>query len=129
MLKPGGRLVAIEPDWGSPLFDPADKGITRRVLDYFCDVVPCGWIGRQLPRLFLDAGLGEIRIVPQPVVLTDYATVSKVYALPEMLASAVSTGVLTERESAEWQQGLKDADAAGRFLCAWLFLTVRGIHP
>ncbi len=129
MLKPGGRLVAIEPDWGSPLFDPAEKGMTRRILNHFCDVVPCGWIGRQLPRLFLDAGLQEICIVPQPVVMTDYATVSKVFALPEMLASAVSTGVLTERESAEWQKGLKDADAADRFLCAWLFLTVRGIHP
>lgn len=129
VIRPGGRLVAVEPDWGSPLFDPADKNVTRRVLDYFCDVVPCGWIGRQLPRLFRDAGLEEICIIPQPVVMTDYSTVSKVYALPDMLASAVSTGALSERESIEWLQGLKDADAEGRFLCAWMFLTVMGIHP
>ena len=129
VLGPGGRLVAIEPDWGSPLFDPAEKGLTRRILDYFCDIVPCGWIGRQLPRLLRDAGLKNISIVPQPVVLTDYTTVSRVFALPEMLHAAVSAGVLTGDESSEWQQRLSDADAEGRFFCAWMFITVGGTKP
>ena len=53
------RLGAIlqEPDQEANLIEPGDRAITRRVMNYFCDRHPSGWVGRQLHALARRAGL------------------------------------------------------------------------
>src|SRR5207302_1676005 len=58
VARPGGRVVVAEVDSGSRVLDAPDRAVTRKILDHYCDSLPNGWIGRQLPRLFRQAGLG-----------------------------------------------------------------------
>lgn len=69
VLKPGGRMVCVEPDWETmtlagvpaPADTPAaaveDRDVTRLVLNHWCDHYRQGWIGRRLAPLLRSVGL------------------------------------------------------------------------
>jgi SAM-dependent methyltransferase len=53
---PGGRVAALEFDQDSTMLDHPDRDTTRVIVQTFGDAMANGWIGRQLPRLFRQAG-------------------------------------------------------------------------
>src|SRR5262249_24087233 len=60
--RPGGRVGALEFDEGGWLLDHPDQPATRAILDAYADSMACGWMGRQLPRMFREAGLTEVSV-------------------------------------------------------------------
>jgi ubiquinone/menaquinone biosynthesis C-methylase UbiE len=62
VTKPGGRIVASEVDWDNTVCDlpGLDRGIWRRANDAISDGSGNGWMGRELRRLFLDAGVERV---------------------------------------------------------------------
>jgi hypothetical protein len=74
-----------------------------------------GWAGRQLPRLFTDAGLGEVRVHGE-LVLVGHAFLERIYR-PVLGRLADADPRLAGRLD-EWAAGLRADDAAGRFLAA-----------
>jgi hypothetical protein len=56
VTRPGGRIVAFDFDWDTLIIDHPDKETTRTVVLSYCDSIRNGWIGRQLPRLFVFLG-------------------------------------------------------------------------
>src|SRR5438045_8428731 len=62
VMRPGARLVVHEPDWGPLAIDAPGTGVTRRILNFISDDVPCGWLGRQLPRLFPELHPEHIQV-------------------------------------------------------------------
>src|SRR5579859_1145000 len=62
VVRPGGRLVLHEPDFEMMALDPADRLITRTLLNFFCDHLHGGWAGRQLYGLARRAGLVDLEI-------------------------------------------------------------------
>jgi hypothetical protein len=70
-----------EPDWETLVVDIPDKTLTRKVLNQICDSTRNGWCGRQLPRLYKEMGLAEIRVVPRNFIITDYAIADQLYGL------------------------------------------------
>ena len=66
VLSPGGRLHAIDSDWGFVIVEPWGKATVDR---FFAAAAPAfrePYIGRKLPAAFQAAGLSdiEVRIVP-----------------------------------------------------------------
>jgi SAM-dependent methyltransferase len=65
VVRPGGRLAAIEPDFGMNAINFPDRALARRVLDHECDIgVPQGWLVRDLLGMVEDAGLPAPRSPP-----------------------------------------------------------------
>jgi ubiquinone/menaquinone biosynthesis C-methylase UbiE len=60
VTRPAGRVVALELDHGMTMVDHPDRQTTRLILDAMADSVAAGWAGRQLRRLFGQAGLAEV---------------------------------------------------------------------
>lgn len=60
VLRPGGRLVSMEPDWGWMMVDHPDRDLTAAV----CRVVAAGirnpWVGRELAGMLASAGLADV---------------------------------------------------------------------
>lgn len=64
VTRPGGRVGVLEYDLGTLLLDHADRPVTETVLRGFRDAMTQPWIGRQVPRLFRQAGLTGVSVEP-----------------------------------------------------------------
>ena len=102
------------------------KSLTRKILNYFCDETQNGWCGRELFRLFRQAGLLHISIASGTLILTDYATADRLFFLKVTAEKMQNGGQLTETETAEWVDYLTSASEAKHFFCAVTGFRVTG---
>lgn len=62
VTRPGGRIVVLDLDQGSTLLDHPDRATTRIVLQALTDGFAAGWVGRQVRRLLLQAGVVDVTV-------------------------------------------------------------------
>lgn len=128
VIRPGGRVVITDQDWETQLVDAGDRAITRKIMNVICDNIRHPWIGRQLPGLFADTGLVDIRIAPQTTIVRDLATMRE-WMLDVALDRAQQTGLISAEEAADWLADLEARDREGRFLRAVTSFRVSGTKP
>lgn len=124
VLRPGGRIVAFEPDLETFVVDSPHRDVTDRILKFWCDGFQCAWIGRHLSALFAASGLTDIRVEPVPA-LFDFDFTNQLL-IAGTLERAVDEGVVSEEESQTWLADLEKARDEGRFLAANLGFLVAG---
>jgi ubiquinone/menaquinone biosynthesis C-methylase UbiE len=123
VARPGGRIVVSDTDYETLIVDAPDRGLTRRILNAFCDSLG-GWIGRRLPALFTDAGLARVEVVPYTAVVAEYD--EEVVRLRDKAERAREAGAVSDAEAGAWLASIEEAAGAGRFFCALTIFTVRG---
>ena len=128
VTKPGGHVLALEPDHETFVICPGDKATTRRIAQAFADSIPNGWIGRQLLALFLDAGLTEVTAMPEVLLFTELELVRPLL-LDAHLEKVKQTGLLPAHEVDAWLAGLVEAQQRGRFLFSVTAFCVVGRKP
>jgi SAM-dependent methyltransferase len=114
VVRPGGIIVASEPDWGTLAVDAADRDATRELGRLLCDRhIRNGWIGRQLPGHFARLGIVGIEVRPVTLAIRSFT----------MAADLLQFG-----DDAEpgWLQELQDRDLDGTFFAAMTGFTVKG---
>jgi hypothetical protein len=126
VAKPGGRIVAVEPNRETLLVDAPNRDVTRKILHVRCDAVRNGWTGRPLPRLFKPRGLTDIRVVPLPSVRTAYEQTVASLRLGYYAQQAREAGIVTAAEAAAWTGALEETGKAGCFCCAVTLFRVAG---
>jgi ubiquinone/menaquinone biosynthesis C-methylase UbiE len=129
VVRPGGRVLLVDPDFETAIVDAPDRALTRRLLNFYCDGYRDGWMGRRLPGLFRAAGLTEIIVEPVPVLLTDLAQANVVLALEDTVRRAAAAGVVSTDEGAAWLDGLRTASEHGHFFAAITAFMVMGCKP
>ena len=116
VVRPGGRLAVIEPDFGTNAVNFPDRGLARRVLDHECDAgVPQGWLVRDLLGMLGDAGFKDVDLATRVVVFT-----------PDLAAgyfaqtgrSAHQAGVIDEGELGRWTATIAGLHGRGRLFAA-----------
>ena len=112
VVRPGGRIVAVEPDHEVVLIDSGLVDAARRVLARRATGYASPWVGRQLRGLLLGAGLTDVRVLADHTEITDLDAAERVLRLLELARSE-----LTPDEVARWEEDLRARDAAGRFAC------------
>lgn len=127
VARPGGRIAVTDADYETLIVDLPDRVLTRRILNAFCDSLPCGWVGRQLPALFRESGLASVRVFPYTAMVTTYD--EEVLRLREKAEAAGAAGVISAAAAARWVASLEAAQRAGRFFCALAVFTVAGRKP
>jgi len=70
VLRPGGRLLVMDQDWDTLLFD-GDLHSTRQVTRAFADSMVNGMVARRMRALLLQAGFADITVVPETVAESD----------------------------------------------------------
>jgi ubiquinone/menaquinone biosynthesis C-methylase UbiE len=129
VLRPGGTLVAFDNDWETLTVDSTDRALTRAVVNAFCDRFPSGWIGRQLVRLFLEAGLCDVVAAPKTLVLDDLDVADRIYSLRATVEQLAEAGVVGREHAARWWNELRAATGNGTFFCSYTSFLVRGTRP
>ena len=118
VTRPGGRVVAAEPDWQTLVVDAADRALVRRILDARCDRIRNGWMGRQLAALFRDARLGHVGVSAETLIVTDLALADALFELRASARQAAVEGVVTQEDAGRFVTDVERAAAAGRFFAA-----------
>ena len=129
VTRPGGVVVAVEPDWGAFVVDSSHTAAARRLAEFWCDSFRCGWIGRGLGRLLAEAGLEEIEMVGRSLTLRQLAAAEAVYSLSDTADRAVAAGALSQGAAASFLTELRRRDAAGTFFSCLTFFLARGRKP
>lgn len=128
VLRPGGRLVVIAPDFDTQVLELADQALARKVLRYRADpMLRNGTFAHRAPAALVEAGLIEVGIEPRTLVIRDAAAVDNVMGLRTWAGTAFFAGALTEAELQHWEELFDAAVAAGHFLYAVTFFISWGI--
>jgi SAM-dependent methyltransferase len=129
VVKPGGRVVAVEPDSEVVLLDSGLADVTRRLLAFRAGGYACPWAGRQLRRLLLEAGLADVHAAVESTAFTDLAEAEARLRLISIAGAAARRGVLTAAEASQWEEDLRDRDARGMFACYLITFVARARRP
>jgi SAM-dependent methyltransferase len=125
VVRPGGRIVVVDPDYDTQVVELEDQELARRVLRFRADhALRNGALAHRMCGLFAAAGLTDVSVEAQPVVLRDPAALDNAMGLRTWAATAAARGLLADGDAAAWERQLDEAVAEGRFLYAFsLFLT------
>jgi ubiquinone/menaquinone biosynthesis C-methylase UbiE len=126
VLRPGGLLLSVEPDWETMVCDPGSRDTARTFFRFCADQFPDGSTGRKLYRYFRERGLSDVVVHPAPLVLHDFSLTAKMMNMEQFLTAAQDNGVLARDEVASWLADLQAADGKGQFTFAGLMFAVAG---
>ena len=129
VLRKGGRLVVFEPDWDSFGIWPGKREITRKVLNFWCDHIPSGWVGRSVSSAFVEADLAAIEIKPIVLTLTDLNLANQVFDLENTISKAAASGIIDPGHADTLKTELRSAAASGRFFSTLTFYLATGTKP
>jgi ubiquinone/menaquinone biosynthesis C-methylase UbiE len=129
VCRPGGCVVAMDPDWAALSVDSADADATYAIVRAHASHVRHGHMGRELWSRFARAGLADLVVEAGVAPITSFDVADTVVGLSEGAREAVEDGVLEEARADEWLVGLRRADAEGRFFASLVGVIVSGRVP
>lgn len=115
VTRPRGRVLALEPDWGTLAVDHPDATLTLRVLSMVTLATRHGTMGRQLRRRMLAAGLQDVEIRRWLVALEPIQLFRMAVPLDMHQESLGSASPVTSAELETWWRGLTQVSDAGGF--------------
>jgi len=101
VLRPGGKLVLPAADYGSLAIHGSDRDLTRAIITYICERETNGWVGRELPSLFMRAGISDLTIQVEASVCNDFAYFFESWLGP-YLSRALAAGAFDAEQITAW---------------------------
>jgi ubiquinone/menaquinone biosynthesis C-methylase UbiE len=129
VVRIGGWICVADPDWDTLVIDSPHRAMTRKVVAFLSDRIHNGWSGRQLPRLFKQAGLSRPTIIPGSLSLTDLNLADELYGLRAAAQHLLKSGDVMARDVGQWIASLDEANATGCFFCCLTGFSVCARKP
>lgn len=129
VTKSGGCILAYEPDWGTFTIGSADRQITRKIAEFWCDTFKSGWIGRYLYRYLQEIGLEDVRISPSTLVITKFDLANKVFDIFKNAEKAMNQGMVSSSEATGWLKELQEDDRKGSLFSSYTGFMAWGRKP
>lgn len=128
VLKPGGRVVLHDSDWGTFVWNSTNPDRMRRFRDlwdrHLCDPHLPQTLGGKL----LDAGFAVARTDVHAILETDCNPDSAAHYMIKFVARYLASQDVSQYEIDEWAADLEQLGAAGRFFynhCEYIFVGVK----
>jgi ubiquinone/menaquinone biosynthesis C-methylase UbiE len=127
VLRPGGRLLVLDTDWGSIVWHSGDAERMRRVLAAWDEHLADAYLPRRLNRLLSDARFSLVRCEAIPLLNAGYDPDTLSAGLMGFIGEFVpGRQGLTEADAKAWAEDLKALGDDYFFsLNRYLFLAVR----
>lgn len=129
VVRPGGRVVAVEADWDTLAYNAIDKAAERRFVAVHTD---CGGgpsingrTGRKLLSLFREAGLADCRLNVHTVWSDQYAPQDE-YVCKPLGDGAVRRGRIGRQDLDAWYADLSAQAQRGRYFHCFSYFICRG---
>jgi SAM-dependent methyltransferase len=124
VLRPGGRVVVIDSDWGTAVQTPGDPDVVRRLADFRDAQSPNPHAGRHLPGQFVRAGLTVDPDIAATAVIPP--TGALLVLVQRIVEEAVAAAVLTQAEGEALLADLRTAQETGEAFMAVTMFAVLG---
>ncbi|QSR26079.1 SAM-dependent methyltransferase [Nocardioides aromaticivorans] len=124
VLRPGGRVVVIDSDWGTAVQTPGDPDVVRRLADFRDARSPNPHAGRHLPGQFARAGLTVDPDIAATAVIPP--TGALLVLVEKTVEEAVGAGAVTQAEGDALLADIRTAQAAGEAFMAVTMFAVLG---
>jgi ubiquinone/menaquinone biosynthesis C-methylase UbiE len=125
VLRPGGHLVAIEPDHDTLVIASPQRDCTRRIVHAFGDGFRDGWTGRWLPVWCRQLGLCDVQVEPYTIQM-EYEFVMDAIGLGKKVEQLRQAGSISAADASEWMTFQKRAAETGAFFSAITVFMVAG---
>lgn len=130
VTRSSGLVLVLDTDWGSASTDTTEVDIERRLARVHADrAANNGYAGRQLYRLFKQAGLQDIAVEAYVNWSTDYEFFRRATLLDEVEHIAIAEGIVTEQEVRRLRDQCERANAEGAFFSSTDQMLVIGRKP
>jgi SAM-dependent methyltransferase len=118
VLEPGGRVLALDTDWGSLSVDLADTALAERCLAHTRTRFVHPRAGLALRRLLVGAGLTSIQV---RATAFSYTRLDEAATLLPMLNKSIpaEADFLPAADRDAWFAALEQADRDGTFVAGW----------
>jgi ubiquinone/menaquinone biosynthesis C-methylase UbiE len=126
VARPGARIVVTASDLDLTIVELSDRTLARKIMHAACDQIQHPWLGRQMPRLFQQAGLSDISIEGRMMQL-NYAFFQMVFR--GILQRAQTTEVVTEEEITRFWSALEREEQEQHFFAGSVGFIVSGRKP
>lgn len=126
VLRPGGTLASIEPDFETTTANVSDRSLLRRVMAHEADTaVAQSWLPGRLPALLNQLAFQTVAVATRIVILPQHLALEY---LDGAARKAATAGVISENERDGWSREIGDLHARNQ-LCAsvgyYLFTATR----
>ena len=128
VVKPGGRVVVMEADWDTLIYNTADKELERKFVARNTD---CGggWsmdgrTGRKLVYLFKEAGLQDVQLAVHTIWSDKYFEDS--YLCRPLGDGAVERGCISREDREAFYADLKSQAERGRYFHCYTYFICSG---
>lgn len=118
LLRPGGRLTLLEPDWGTLVVEGADPRITEVVVGNHVKRHAQPHMGSKLRGLMTAEGLIVEEVGGRAVFYADLPSAIRAFGLGQAAPMAIASGSITQDEADRWVQELWQADREDRFFAS-----------
>jgi ubiquinone/menaquinone biosynthesis C-methylase UbiE len=126
VVRPGGRIVAMDWDFETVTVDHPDVELTRRLLHWRSDQRGGNtWSGRQLWQNLKVAGLRNLTVNPWVVIAHSEAE-GLTQSLWRAAQAALDDGAISQAEHDAWRTELKQRIEAGTFFASIVYFIVQG---
>jgi arsenite methyltransferase len=107
VLRPGGRLLVLDTDWASIVWNSSDQARMHRVLTAWDEHLAHPHLPRRLTGLLEDAGftISQVRVIP--LLNTRYAPDTYGAGLMAFISSFVPGHGVTADEATAWAEDLR----------------------
>ncbi|PNG27303.1 methyltransferase domain-containing protein [Methylocella silvestris] len=126
VTRPGGRIVAAEPDWGTFVLYNGPGVASAKMSDVWLRSFRNPLIGRELGVMLDACGVTDLQSEAHALATSDLACADAVFDLPRLTSNCVKAGVLTQDEADLWRENAKAASEKGAFLAGVNILTFHG---
>lgn len=131
VTRVGGVIAVSDTDWGTMAMDMSDREATRTILALIFDHgIRNPWVGRQLPRLFREAGLRDVQVVPHALLMPATGPPSAIVErMPQRIQQAAAEGLVSEDRARAWKAEFDERTASATLFVAIMMFTVAGRKP
>ncbi len=130
VLKPGGTLVVVDPDYGTQVMELPDQRLAQKVLDFRAyHALRNGTLAHQMAGRFVEAGLEHVSVEAKTLIVRDPRSVDNVIGLRSWAHVALARGIMNDDEVNRWEAMYDDVVAKGKFLWSVTFFITSGRKP
>jgi SAM-dependent methyltransferase len=130
VVRPGGRIVAADPDYSTQTLAFPDQLLACKVLAWRAKfAMSQGDLGHRMAALMITAGLETVTADELRLVIEDPTELDGCLGLRTWVEPALERGLVTEPEATRWSQLFEETLQRGQFRWSVSFFVTTGSVP